>query len=138
MRCAIAVTGRVHAALVGARISQLDRVPAGAAASEIALAIEDVVAAVAGDGNPCGGPALIGDLLALAIGERIHVTVERLAARRGLARDHPRRAVPGNEAAAARPGLGGDLNPAGRDEARQRGPRRPPRPHRERPGPPPQ
>src|SRR5262245_40211439 len=92
--------GIVHLALVGSGILELDRVPARAAAGEVALAIEDVIAARAGDGEPRLAPPLVRDPLAVAVAQLVHVGAQAIAAGDALLRRHPRRAVGRHEAPA--------------------------------------
>ena len=67
--------GCIHSLLVLSWISELDVMPDCAAASEIALTVEDLIPPIARDSDPSSPTLLICDLLTIMIGEVVHVLI---------------------------------------------------------------
>src|SRR4051812_41130792 len=68
--------GCIHYLLVLSWISELDVMPNRAAASEIAFTVEDLIAPITGDRDPSSPPLLVCDLLAITVGNVVHVPIQ--------------------------------------------------------------
>src|SRR5215212_10041955 len=68
--------GCIHYLLVLSWISKLDVMPNRAAASQITLTVEDLIAPIAGNRDPSTPPLLVCDLLPITVSNVVHVPIQ--------------------------------------------------------------